>query len=98
MHIDAIILDESVTVNLDELCKICQIKKDLVNDLVNEGIIHPNNSDSKVKWQFSGIMVRRVQVATRLMDDLSINLAGAALAIDLMEELRALRQQLKLSE
>jgi chaperone modulatory protein CbpM len=36
-------------------------------------------------------MVQRVQTAIRLQQDLGVNLAGAALALDLLEELQELR-------
>jgi chaperone modulatory protein CbpM len=39
--------------------------------------------------------LRRARIAVRLERDLELNLAGVALALDLLEELEQLRQQLK---
>jgi chaperone modulatory protein CbpM len=41
--------------------------------------------------------VVRVRSALRLQRDLGVNLAGIALALDLMEELEDLRSQLKIT-
>ena len=37
----------------------------------------------------------RVQTVKRLQSDLGINLEGAALALDLLDEVKTLRQQIK---
>jgi chaperone modulatory protein CbpM len=39
--------------------------------------------------------VRRVEIALRLQRDLQVNLAGAALALDLLEETQRLRARLQ---
>jgi len=44
-------------------------------------------------WQFSGESIIRVQEAIRLQRDLGINLPGTALALELLDEVKALRQQ-----
>lgn len=41
-----------------------------------------------------GISVRRVRCAQRLEQDLGVNIAGAALALELLEELERLRARL----
>ena len=58
--------------------------------MVDEGFIEPIGVE-RSHWCFSGISVRRVQKAKRLQRDLGINLAGAALAIELIEEIEQLR-------
>jgi len=45
-------------------------------------------------WCFNGISIRRVQTAKRLQHDLGINLAGVALAIELLDEIESLRTRL----
>ena len=46
-------------------------------------------------WRFRGASVRRVRCALRLERDLGVNFAGAALALELLEELEALRARLE---
>ena len=47
------------------------------------------------EWHFSGAALRRVRRALRLERDLELNLAGVALALDLMDELEQLRNELR---
>jgi chaperone modulatory protein CbpM len=88
------VLDELEQITLTELAEICSCKTEWIVELVGEGIIEPvgqNISD----WQFTGISVIRVRTATRLHQDLDVNLAGIALAIDLLEEVSELQARLK---
>jgi len=47
------------------------------------------------QWRFAGTALRRARTALRLQRDLEINLPGVALALELMEELEALRRELQ---
>jgi chaperone modulatory protein CbpM len=87
------VLDEDVELSLAELCRICQVPAERVHELVDEGIVDPLGRDQR-RWRFRGVSVRRVRCALRLEHDLGVNFAGAALALDLLEELEALRARL----
>ena len=63
--------------------------------LVEESIIEPQGDDMRL-WRFSGASLVRARSALRLQHDLGVNLAGIALALDLMEELESLRAQMKI--
>ena len=89
--LSGILLDEQARLNLRELCGTCGIHAELVIEMVSEGIAEPTGSDP-VYWRFNGPAVKRMQRALRLQRDLGVNLAGAALALDLLEELEALRR------
>lgn len=95
IHTGTIIEDTSLT--LAELCRACDVHADWVFGLVEEGIIEPNGKEIRT-WRFSGRSLVRVRSALRLQRDLGVNLAGIALALDLMEELEKLRTQLNMSE
>jgi chaperone modulatory protein CbpM len=88
------VLDELEQLTLTELAEICLCKTEWIVDLVEEGIIEPVGQDI-ADWQFTGVSVIRVRTATRLHEDLDINLAGIALAIDLLEEVSDLQARLK---
>ncbi len=45
-------------------------------------------------WHFTGISLQRARAATRLQNDPNINLAGIALALDLMDEIQTLHERL----
>jgi chaperone modulatory protein CbpM len=88
--ISGVLLDEDLQLNLRELCGVCGVHAEIIIEMVSEGIAAPQGS-APLEWRFSGPMVQRVQTAIRLQQDLGVNLAGAALALDLLEELQELR-------
>jgi len=85
-----VILDEHLTLTLREVCEVCGIEESLVVEMVKEGIAMPVDED-QARWEFTGVAVTRLRTAHRLQRDLHVNLAGAALAIDLLEEIASLR-------
>ncbi|MHB0775535.1 chaperone modulator CbpM [Halomonas sp. WWR20] len=86
-------LDEAPVMTLNELCHACTVHTEWVIELVNEGIITPAGRDS-TNWRFYGASMRRALVVRRLQQDLGVNLAGAALALELMDEIDTLRARL----
>jgi chaperone modulatory protein CbpM len=86
-----ILIDEELCVSFAELCRFCDVDEDLVVDMVREGVLEPAG-DERESWQFHGIAVRKAQVVARLIRDLDLNLPGAALALELLEELEAARR------
>ena len=91
------LLDEDTGLSLGELCRVSQLPADSVLRLVEEGVIDPVGKDQST-WRFSSISIRRVRRVRRLRDDLGVNLSGAALALDLLEEIEALRAKVRLLE
>ena len=89
--ISAMPLDDSVEFSLAELCAACRVSEELVVEIVAEGIVEPVGGD-RAQWRFTGVAVARVQRVLRLQDDFGVNLPGAALALDLLEELERLRR------
>jgi chaperone modulatory protein CbpM len=85
------LLDESVELGLAELCSVCRVSEELVVEIVAEGIVEPSGGE-RTRWRFSGLAVTRVQRVVRLQRDFGVNLPGAALALDLLEELERLRR------
>jgi chaperone modulatory protein CbpM len=93
VHIGTVIEEDSLT--LGQLCRACGVHADCIISLVEEGIIEPQGEDIRL-WRFSGASLVRARSALRLQRDLGVNLAGIALALDLMEELESLRAQMKI--
>ncbi len=94
-HTDApamLVLDEDYHLTLGDLCRICGITAEQVLALVDEGVIEPATRDP---WRFQAISIRRVRCAYHLHQDLGINLAGVALAVELLEEIEQLRTRLR---
>jgi chaperone modulatory protein CbpM len=84
------VVEESVELTLTELCQACAVSETQVLALVEEGIIEPLDR-VPARWRFAGTSLRRVRLALHLQHDLGVNVAGAALALDLLDELEALR-------
>lgn len=91
-HLTGDNLDETPVMTLAELCRNCTVHAEWVIELVDEGIIVPEGRQRE-QWRFYGITLHRVRVVQRLQRDLGVNLAGAALALELMDELTQLRQR-----
>ncbi len=87
------VLDEMVSLSLDELCRAGRVHREWIQQLVDEGILDPSGGDHN-DWCFSGTSLRRVQTVWRLQHDLGVNLAGAALVLDLMDEIASLRARI----
>jgi chaperone modulatory protein CbpM len=89
--ISAMPLDDSVEFTLSELCSVCQLSEDIVVEIVAEGIVEPIGGAPN-QWRFSGLALTRVQRVVRLQEDFGVNLPGAALALELLEEVERLRR------
>ena len=89
--ISALLLDDSVELSLTELCSSCGVSEQLVVEIVAEGIVEPRGSEPR-QWRFSGVAVSRVRRVVRLQYEFDVNLPGAALALDLLEEIERLRR------
>jgi chaperone modulatory protein CbpM len=83
------ILDDENDLSLIQLCNICNLTPELIIEMVNEGILDPTGVSKKV-WRFSFTVVERVRKVQRLQNDFNVNLAGAALALHLLEKIEQL--------
>lgn len=96
-EITGFILEDQNEFTLHDLCQACAAQTDRIVELVYEGVLAPLESDRQSRpeaWHFNGAHLQRAKVALRLQNDLGVNLAGAALALELLDELQALRTQL----
>jgi chaperone modulatory protein CbpM len=89
-----IILDEQAQLTLAELTRACSVHAELIIELVEEGVLAPIGREPQ-RWRFTGAHMRRARMALRLQRDLGVNLAGAALALQLLDEVEALRARLR---
>ena len=94
-QLSGIILEELTELTLIELSRACAVHADLIVELVDEGVLLPVGREPN-RWRFTGIHMRRATVALRLQRDLGVNFAGAALALQLLDEVDDLRAQLRL--
>ena len=81
--------------SLDEVCGLCRISVELVIELVEYGVIEPEGR-AATEWRFPADVIARTQRAERLRRDLELNLPGLALALELLDEIESLHQEVAL--
>lgn len=85
------VLDRHVRVTFEELCLACGTSREVVIEMVAEGVIEPEG-DSGQEWLFHGEALVRARRAVRLVRDLQVNWPGAALALDLLERIERIER------
>ncbi len=88
-------IDYSFT--LAEISRCCNVSAEKILVLVGEGVLNPRGHTER-DWRFGGSDLARAMQALRLEQDLGINTAGAALAVELLDEMQQLRSRLRLLE
>jgi chaperone modulatory protein CbpM len=88
------LLEEDSEVTLAQLCEACAVRAQAIEAMMEEGIVAPTGGGVKT-WRFTRSSVVRVRTVLRMQRDLEVNLAGAALALDLLERIEALQARLK---
>src|SRR3984893_8055348 len=87
------IFEESALLTVQDLSRMCAVDERHIVEFVEEGVLNVVEVTA-AEWRFTGVALRRARLALRLERDLEINLAGVALALELMEELERLRREL----
>ncbi len=88
------VVEEESGFTLLELCRACGAAPEEVRVWVIEGVLEPVGQGPH-DWCFAGSALRRARLAMRLARDLEVNAAGVALALDLLDEIAALRASLR---
>lgn len=92
------VVEEGVELTLSELCGACGAEVVLIEQLVAHGVVEPSSRGGAPEgWTFAGTSLKRTRTAVRLIRDLDLNLPGAALALDLLDEIERLQRELRLS-
>ena len=91
---ESVVVEEHVIFTLPDLCRACGGDSGEVMSLVGEGLLHPTGHGPE-DWQFSGQSLPTARTAVRLAHDLELSIAAAAVVMDLLAEIEALRSQLK---
>ena len=92
--IDGIVVEEEIVFSLNGLCQAAGASPAQVLALVDEGVLQPTGYAPQL-WAFAGPSLRTTRAALRLNVDLAIGTAGAALVLDLREEIGTLRAKLR---
>lgn len=95
--LSGILLDEDCELSLNELSRACASSAEWIIALVEEGALEPTthvSNQQQTQWRFSAESLQRARTAMHLQRDLGVNLAGVALAMDLLDEIDELRASL----
>lgn len=95
--VDGIVVEESITFTLTELCRACRGSDQQLLALVDEGVLEPLGS-GPADWVFDGSALGRARTALRLIDDLALSPAGVALVLDLMSQIDELKARLRMAQ
>lgn len=87
------LLEEDSEVTLAQLCEACAVHAEAIEAMMEEGIIEPLGGGMS-RWRFTRSSVVRVRTVLRMQRDLNVNLAGAALALELLERIERLQSRL----
>jgi chaperone modulatory protein CbpM len=88
------VVEEQVEWTLAQLCHSCGAPEELVVELVACGLLDPAGRDPQA-WRFGGASLGLTRRALRLMEDLGLNAAGAAVAIELLDRIDRLERGLR---
>ncbi len=91
------IVECETTYSVEDLGRLCAADVAHIVELVDEGILPAARGGAQDR-RFGGEALRRARIALRLQRDLELNLAGVALALDLLDEIAALRRRLGLED
>lgn len=81
-----------VTICCNEIYQLLEISDQDLAEMVSHGIIAPHDPHAE-EWYFSESVVAVISRASRLRDDLQIDWAGLALALDLLDQIDALKRE-----
>jgi chaperone modulatory protein CbpM len=87
-------LDETVWIEFTAFCAALHVERSWVVELVDNGLLEPRGADPQA-WRFPASALPRARSTARLVNDLGVNLAGAAVILDLLEERRRLLARLR---
>ena len=91
---DISILEEQTQLTLEDLCCACSLSSEHIIKMVDSGVLEPIGREP-AHWHFDSISLNRARVALRLQQDIGVDLIGAALVLELLDEIELLRTRLR---
>lgn len=93
MTITGVIVDETVTISITEVCHKYTLSEEALIEMIEHGLFKSPIAIEK-NSQLDVTAVRRLESALRLQRDLGVNVPGAVLVLELSDELEQLRNEL----
>lgn len=89
--LEGVVLDDAVEFDLPQLSAACTVQITQIVALVEEGVLEPAGR-TPGEWRFSGLSLVRARRALRLQRDFELNAPAAALVLELLDQIDALRR------
>lgn len=92
--LEARVLGDGDWIAATEICQLCRIDLEAMMELAALGLVEPRETVPG-QWQVPAKALPRLRVVGRLMQDLGVNVSGAALAVELLEARRELESRIR---
>lgn len=86
--------DKNAFMSLHEVCERCGVSRALLQDLVELGVVDQHQGRVE-QGQFTVTQYLRIRRAVTLHRDLGINESGIALAMDLLDEIARMKNEIQ---
>ena len=86
---NVVCLDDDAWLEIDQLAMACQVEPGFIEQLVEEGLIAPAQTDPA--WRFGSHELTRLRRIRRLQRDFEANLQSVAVMLDLMDQIERLQ-------
>ena len=95
--LSGVIIEKSQSLNLDEFCNATHAQKEIVIQMIEYQLIEPEGN-SPEEWRFDWHSLKRGRIASSFYHDLEINMQGVALALELLDKIEYLQNQIDILE
>jgi chaperone modulatory protein CbpM len=92
--VTAILLDDDSEITLVEVCQNYHLPEEIVIELVQLGLFQDHLTIETLR--FNAEKLARIESASRLLHDLKINTSGVVLALELLDQIEQLRQEVSI--
>jgi chaperone modulatory protein CbpM len=93
--VEAEFVDEAACLHFDEFCARLAVQQRWISELVEIGALEPRGGFEPATWVFAIADLPRARMMARLVGELEVNLQGAAIIVELIEERRQLVSRLR---
>lgn len=92
--LSGVIIENSHCLTLDEFSRAIKTEKTIVIEMVEYNLFLPQGGKLPEEWRFDSVSLKRGRMAASFLHDLEVNMPGVALALELMDKIEDLQQQL----
>jgi len=93
--ISGVIIEKSESLTLEEFSYATKTTRELIVEMVDLQLIQPEGKKPE-EWKFNSISLKRGRIASSFYHDLGVNMPGVALALELLDKIEYLRQEISI--